>query len=258
MKSEQPDPLDRLLRNWADQSAPDADHLQELQENIMQRWQIEQCPTIATPMPSPGERRHSAAILGFVAGALLMALVVIVWNGKPSQDRTEPTITSSEPPPKFAWLNDAELAEKTVLRDELIALFDQRFAWLAETAEGVEIGVEERDHATDSPSLAVRVVVEIRPADGSDWQTVWATDVVTRSEEVVEITPQTHDVQQFRLWAYALPDGMVWVDTGLTLAGETTELVAAEKLQRDGQAEVIYQTRHAQRDVRILQAAAVL
>lgn len=258
MNSEQPDPLDRLLRNWADQATPDADHLHELQQDIIERWQTEQRPAIATPMLSRGERRHSAAVLGFVAGALLMALVVLVWKSDSSQDRSAPTIASAEPPPKFAWLNDAELAEKTILRDELIALFDQRFAWLAETAEGVEIGVEERNHAIGTPSLAVRVVVEVRSDDGSAWQTVWATDVVTRSEEVVEITPQTHDVQRFRLWAYALPDGMVWVDTGLTLAGESTELVAAEQLQRDGQAEVIYQTHHAHREIRILQAAAVL
>jgi hypothetical protein len=113
-------------------------------------------------------------------------------------------------------------------------LFGDQLTWLAETDERIEVGLSDRQNASvpsalasDEVPLAVRVVVEKRAAAGNDWEIAWAVDVVSKSEEVVDLASATDDGTSMRLWAYAMPDGMFAVDSELSFSsgeggGETT------------------------------------
>jgi hypothetical protein len=236
---------------------PGPDQLAELQQRIHERRDAGDAPS---PPASAARReiapRRSGFALGVALGALATAIVAVLWNYA-APDPPDGNIAESrdEPPPAFAWLSDAQLSDKAILRDEMVGLFDRQFGWFAETARGMEVGVDDRPGDADSRSAAIRVIVE-RRAIGGDWNTVWAIDVVARSEQRIEIVPDSDDLSGFTLWAYVLPDGMVSVDTGLTLTGSAP--VTAERLQRDGEPEVIYSTTTDGYEVRVLQAAAAL
>ena len=250
--------LDNLLRDWASQTTPDVDHLAKLQDQILHDWDAEnRVSTLAATVPERSRSPRSGLAVGIAVGALATALVVLLWNAATNEPPNNIIANGrDQPPPAFAWLSDSQLANKAILRDEMLAMFDQRFGWIAETGENLEVGLDGRVDSHDSPSVAVRLIVERRNITSEDWNIVWAVDVVTLSEERVEITPQSWDLSDVRLWAYALPDGMVSLDTELNIKGFPHMMT--ENLQRDGTPEVIFQTRSGPDEIRVLQAAAVL
>lgn len=258
MSNIEPNKLDNLLRDWAADSKPDADQLSRLQESILNEWDAENQTVIPAPaMPEPRRSPRSALAVGVAIGALATALAVLLWSASMTDHRPEIAGKSSDqPPPKFAWLSDAQLADKMALRNEMLAMFDQKFGWIAETGDNLEIGIDGRQNTDGTPTVAVRLIVEQRNAVQGEWTTVFAVDIVALSEERVEFTPDSWDFTGLRLWAYALPDGMIEIDTELDKKG--TPFVVTEKLQRGGKPEVIYQNRSGLDEIRVLQAAAVL
>lgn len=258
MSNSEPNKLDSLLRDWAADANPDTDQLSLLQESILNEWDAENRKVTPAPERSESVRSpRSVLALGVAFGALATALVVLLLSGVVTDHDPEFADNSSDqPPPKFAWLSDAQLADKKILRDEMLEMFDRKFGWIAETGDNLEIGLDGRQNTDGTPTVAVRVIVEQRTVHQDEWKTVWAIDVVTLSEERIDITPKSFDVTGFRLWAYALPDGMVSVDTELDKQG--SPFMVAEKLQRGGKPEVIFQQRSGLEEIRVLQAAAVL
>ena len=258
MSISEPNKLDDRLRDWAAVRTPDETHFSAMQEQILNEWDAEN--QRVQPASATGESRQSlrsALAVGVAIGALAAAFVALLWNTTMNDHQADivdnPT---QQPPPPFAWLSDAHLADKKILRDEMLSMFDQKFGWIAETGENLEVGIDGRQHTGDTPIVAVRVIVERRNVVQGDWTTDWAVDVVALSEERVELTPQSRDFTDFRLWAYALPDGMVSLETELDKNG--TPFVVSENLQRDGKPEVIYQTKSGVEEIRVLQSAAVL
>lgn len=250
--------LDDLLRDWSAEARPDADHLSALQRQILDEWDVEKQVVKPAPVVSgAGRSPRSFLAVGIAIGTLATVFVGMIWYATVYDHQPDVIGKARElPPPEFAWLSDDQLSDKKILRDEMLTMFDQRFGWIAETGENLEIGLDGRVGTDDTPTVAVRVIVEQRNVMHDEWKTVWAVDVVALSEERVDITPQSWDFTGFRLWTYALPDGMVSLDTELDMKGHP--LVATEKLQRDGKPEVIYQTRSGLEEIRVLQAAAVL
>ena len=122
----------------------------------------------------------------------------------------------------------------------------------------------------DEVSLAVRVVVERRAATGNGWEIAWAVDVVSNSEEVVDLTPATDAGTSVRLWAYAMPDGMFAVDSELlfssdeassetSLPGRAETFHAAfSNVQEDRQPSEEFWTSAGGVEYRVLQTVAVL
>ena len=156
-------------------------------------------------------------------------------------------------------------------------LFGEQLTWLAETDERIEVGLSDRQNASvlatlknDDVPLAVRVVVEKRAAAGNDWEIAWAVDVVSKSEEVVDLASATDDGTSMRLWAYAMPDGMFAVDSELSFSsgeggGETTLPGRAEtfhaafsNVQKDRQPSEELLTGADGVEYRVLQTVAVL
>ena len=69
--------------------------------------------------------------------------------------------------------------------------------------------------------MLVRVVVAQRASPDLPWSTIWQTDVISRSEALVEVAPQRRDGSSLELWTYAMPDGEVAVDMNLMLDQQT-------------------------------------
>jgi hypothetical protein len=98
-------------------------------------------------------------------------------------------------------------------------LFSERLAWVAETNQDVSLGLDETS-STGGPRVAVRVVVLKRMADAKTWQPIWIGDVVSRPEELVQLS--TSDTSRLSLWTHLLPDGALAVDTELGIEDSGT------------------------------------
>jgi hypothetical protein len=243
------DPLDTLLHQWAAERSASSDHLDNLQQRIVSTLGDEDFSSTAgcagaagantavvsraMPEPEPtsdsrpvGTRR--ASVPGFLVGVTLTVLVAIAWFTQlTSQKQSVPQLAIDDQAamPEYARMNDDQLRSRSVLLSEMKSLFGDRLTWLAETDTRIEFGLHDRQAANDSSTsadstvpLAVRVVVERRASADSDWQLAWSVDVMSRSEELVELPPATGDGTSMTLWAYALPDGMVAVDSELSFS----------------------------------------
>ena len=257
------DPLDQMLHQWADEHAASSEHLDTLQQRILSSLsndadtsgldQIEPFSQSAKehdsghPAIGPVIKRTTArrlpearrsGVVGFLSGVTVTVLLAAAWFTYQAGDtrRNQQIVEiGSAIPPEYAWLSEDQLHSKSVLLSEMQELFGHQLSWLAETNSRVEVGLNERsvsdeDRAASATTvpLAVRVVVEKRDSSSSGWQLAWAVDVMSRSEELVEIAPQSGDGASILLWAYALPDGLIAVDSELSLPGVTAPQASSD------------------------------
>ncbi|MDA0281828.1 MAG: hypothetical protein O3B13_22405 [Planctomycetota bacterium] len=227
------DPLDNMLQQWGDERAADTEHLDNLQERIVLALGNEELASTDSVANGPVDFRtlpgtRRASVAGFLVGVTLTALLAFVWITQlADQGDHKPRITRAPQidMPAYARLNEDELRSRIVLLSEMKDLFGDRLNWLAETEARIEVGLSDRrtlnDESVtgvDAVQLAVRVVVEKRASADSDWQLALCVDVMSRSEEVVEIAPATGDGTSMTFWVYALPDGMVAMDSELSFS----------------------------------------
>jgi len=297
------EPLDNMLRHWAGERAASSQQLDNLQDRIVMALADEATTSNSTPAEmddskqprngssvtypefpttfrsrSVGTKR--APVTAFLVGVTLSALVVFVWFAQSvdfEQSQNSLAGGSQAELPGYAQLNDEQLRRRTVLLSEMKELFGEQLTWLAETDSRIEVGLSDRQNVSvpsvlenDEVPLAVRVVVERRAAAGSDWEIAWAVDVVSKSEEVVDLAPATDDGTSMRLWAYAMPDGMFAVDSELsfssadggslvTLPGRAEAFHATfSNVQEDRQPSEEFWTSAGGVEYRVLQTVAVL
>lgn len=254
------DPLDRLLSQWIDQRAVRRDRLDDLQDRIVRALVEDRdqaatassdpmastkslapvatvdsmLPTVSSvTLPARAVNTKRARLTGFLVGVTLMAMVAFVWLAQSVPvKRSHPWLVEKAQAafPDYARLNDDQIQRRTVLHSEMKELFGQQLAWLAETDERVEVGLSDRPPATSDESrwgdaaipLFVRVVIEKRAASQKDWELAWTVDVVSQSEELIELAPEVSNGTSMRLWAYALPDGVFAVESELVFSNEGT------------------------------------
>lgn len=217
-------------------------------------------------LPYPRQRGwrpgHWAA--GFAVGSAVMLLISVTVFWFASQDRNA-IGPASDLPPEYAWLRDEQIQNKEVLLAEMENMFDRQLAWVAETGDRIEFGLDQSSDAgaelppaSETARLAVRVVVERRSPGSTDWELAWALDVVSRSEEVVRVAPRNADGNELRLWSYQLPDGLIAVDSELQLAGRDGFHATTSGLQQDRQPVQVLTTRDKGTEYRVFQTVAVL
>lgn len=298
------DPLDDMLRQWVDERAASPEQLDNLRDRIVMALvadeatannstpavlddskQLRNGSSITHPefpatirSRSVGTKRASGT--GFLVGVTLSALVAFVWFAQSAGIEQSPDSLaggSQTELPDYAQLNDEQIRRRTVLLSEMKELFGDQLTWLAETNERIEVGLSDRQDVSvlsalgnDEVPLAVRVVVERRAAMGNGWEIAWSVDVVSKSEEVVDLAPATDDGTSMRLWAYAMPDGMFAVDSELSfpsdeassavpLPGRTETFHAAfSNVQEDRQPSEEFWTSAGGVEYRVLQTVAVL
>ena len=296
MSSEVPNPLDQLLQQWADgHTASDAE-LNQLKQRIVTNIGRETAEPVgvndagdATWLSRGASSDHSADrlgqennksqsdsttrlhrdrtagrfgqrhrqfALGVAAGVLLMVGLLTLWQ--PESGHDERPMPPPVWPPAYTWLQESQRRDKAVLLQEMESLFDGRSVWFAETGEKIDVGVLNRSKLTEADPVAVRLVVERRKVADTEWTPVWTVDVITRSEEVVRLTPKAQKATQLAMWSYVLPDGMIAIDTDLTLGDSTVFETATSSVQSDGRPVEIFSAIVDGYEIRVFQTASVL
>lgn len=166
--------------------------------------------------------------------------------------------SSDQLPPQFAFLQQSDLQQQAELLSHVNASMGQEISWVAETSSGLEFGWNDSDEtAQKQQPIAVRLVVQRRIPNSSDWTLVWAIDVMAQAENIVTI-PQANEGASLRLWAHQLPDGMIFVDSQFHLSGESHVSSQSSHLLRDGEPVKVDATGEDEAEYRIFHAAAAL
>ena len=230
---EHTDELDRTLRGWAERRRARQD-LDELAQRILTAVAGEAAQRELTGSPPPlrcsSQRRLARnPAVWFSVGAVAAAVIVACWLLVGGREGPGPPDPGGALPPQYAWLQRSQLAEKAVLLRETERLFEGRLEWIAETDGRVLLEVRDRaggDSAPPAVPLVIRVVVVRRSADQPEGIPVWAVDVVARQERVIRLSSAAADLPEdaeLSIWAYAVDDEMVAVDSRLSLSSLALE-----------------------------------
>ncbi len=260
------DPLNRLLRGWAEEHAPTAADVDLLTTRIMQATEAEpeaeswlDSPTDLSPtLPATQSWFGPVAALAVVAAAVIVLVVATMWRTGTHSASIPAVAKTREVPPPAAWLPDDQLRAKAVLLHEMESIYGCQLNWLAETDQRVQFDIEQRVTARDDQVVAVRVVVQRRQLGRTQWELAWEIDVVARNEEVVRLVPETAGMPQLEMWAYALPDGMIALDTDVQLDGSALVRSVTTVLQPDGRPQEVLTARAANVEFRVYHTVAFL
>jgi hypothetical protein len=136
-----------------------------------------------------------------------------------------------------AAITTEQMARQAKVFAELERLFGSQLSWIAETDGTIEIGVEpiatSVARGVESTPIAIRITVMRKTVHEREWTAIWTVDLVSRSERLVQLRPDSGDSPSLFVWAYLLPDGKIACDSELSLGGTdglhamASELLAA-------------------------------
>lgn len=151
-------------------------------------------------------------------------------TGSPQHATTDPS-----EPPAAASLGATVLAAKRRLLAETNALFDDQLAWIADGQREVSFEICEQAAPAGGEFMLVRVVVAQRASPDAPWSTIWQTDVISRSEALVEVKPKQLDGSSLALWTFLMSDGAVAVDMDLVLDSQMRRQSSSSAVLQAGQ-----------------------
>ncbi len=258
--------LDALLKQWADQCAS-SERLVNLQKRRVSS--LQETKFVATAVVTSQESRrdtpHRVArnpwASRFAVGTVVMMLLTM---GFVLPQWGQPVVaTTSEAAPEYAWLQEEQIQNKSVLLAEMESLFDQQLAWMAETDNRLEIGFDRSqlshtDRSQDPAHFAVRVIVEQRQQGTNVWQSAWAMDVVSRNEELVRVTSGKANGHELQVWTYRLPDGAIAVESMLQLDGTRPFRAQASGLHQNTKPLKVVTAQDNGTEYRVFQTVALL
>ncbi len=279
--------MDEALRQWADSHAPSAGELDALQERLSSA--VQEDPLIgvgaaAAPLredvagdslwldapPSTNPQRTLWFALGVAASLLVMLVVrsslspapneLPVAGETPSPFPEELAHDNQSPHggvPSFAVLGKQDLAEKAMLFEAAHSDFHRQLHWIAESNGHVELGLARGGQSIDSTGqpLAIRLVLVSRSLGETQWQKVWSQDVIARNETPVDKIPGAGDLH---VWCYALPDGLIAVESELTLQEPVAGRYVFNSVQKPGAAQRILSIEIDGREYALFQAVSLL
>jgi hypothetical protein len=257
------DPLDLLLRGWADRHAADSGSLDRIQGAVRQAMEHEDTLQVAElTVAAPGRWRSRALWPSFAAAAALLAMVsIMLW---PTKSPKRPEIAGSHPPQHSgnvqAVITPEQLARDAKLFAELDRMFGRQLRWVAESDGGVELGIEPDEAAAppaNSKPVTIRFTVVKREQGDRDWNVVWTVNLVARDEQLVRLAPEA-DSPSLMAWAYTLPDGKIACDADLSLGGSEGWHVKASELQSAGDVRELASTAEGGVEYRVYQAIQIL
>jgi len=257
------DKLDKLMSQWASLHAASENRLDDLAQRIAARLNELPEPAEMVMSPHPLSRR-SFAWAAAAAGAIAASIAILVYvrpfsSAVPEGAKT--TVRAGDAIPgvsRLAHFDGRELLEKARLAHAFELEFPGRFAWLLETGEKIQLGLNQEENMRPSRFIAVRIVIESRGADDRDWKPVRTLDFVTLSQETVQASLPSNHGASVAIWTYATADGMISVDSELTLSGPLPVRVSSSRLLSAGAPEEIWQSESDGVKYRVYQAADVL
>jgi hypothetical protein len=267
--------LDRLLQKWADEHAADGEQLEVLRQKVMSHLESggEQ-PDIELASPASigtkGAGSHKGwrrvAMISMTSAALLIvALVVVSSYRRNGTEQKSDSISKgddekSKLPPEFTWLTKDQIDGKRSLLSEMDRVFSDRLTWVAESDGQVQVGLVESEHPSNlsAKSLAIRLVVVRKTRENPIGTPVWAVDLVTRNEQLVQVTPNSRGNANLSLWAFVMPDGNIAIETDLNLHGSHAMHPTASTVQQPGQPSIVYSHRGDDAEYVVYQTVSVL
>ena len=201
--------LDRKLKEWAARNRPAEAALAELEAKIR--------GTLAAE-PPPKYWREAAVFRGtsprWLAVAAALALLLGGVRHFAQRRSAELQAANGNGSAALADFTVEQLAARRDILDEMESLFAGQVRWVRLDADGLRLGLAQQASAAEprAQRLAVRTVVVAREPDQKNWRTVWSSDVLTRTEEYVEIAPEPGAAGGRVMWVHRLPDGRYVVD----------------------------------------------
>ncbi|MGD9612566.1 MAG: hypothetical protein AB7V22_06645 [Kiritimatiellia bacterium] len=202
--------LDRKLKEWAARKRPTEAALAELEAKIRK--------DLAAPPPAAEVRRGSAVFRGtaplWLAAAAALALLLGGVRHVAQRRSAELRAANGNGSAALADFTAEQLAARRDILDEMESLFAGQVRWVRLDADGLRLGLAQRAVAAEprAQRLAVRTVVVAREQSQKNWRTVWSSDVLTRTEEYVEIASEPGAAGGLEMWVHRLPDGRYVVD----------------------------------------------
>lgn len=248
--------LDDLLRRWAVDRAPSEERLAQLHEATIAELASARFVDLADTAPLRTTPWRLYGAVAALAAAVLVSLVLPrarhagIDDHAPLHARQADRLLNAPPDktplhaklddvPAAARLDDKQLARKAKLLNVLQETFPNDLLWVSETEGEIQIGL--RSTTTPpaaannrSEDLAVRIVVAARRNDQPAWTTLCQADVLTEPEELVEVPLDANGDGWLAVWVCLLPDGLMAVDTDLSLPGLRGLHASASTVQREG------------------------
>jgi hypothetical protein len=204
--------LDPLLKGWAERSQPDAQTLRRLEDRVRCSFTVE---TASASEPSEADAGFHPWGQRLAAAAALILLLGAGWLllGAPRDLPIQQAVRNGAA--ELAGYSSGQVEAWHAILDEVETLFAGQIRWVNLDDDGLRLGMAEAEgpRAIRQPRLAVRTVIMARDGTQTDWETVWASDVLTRAEEYVETASAGKETGGLELWVHQLPDGRFMVDS---------------------------------------------
>ena len=205
--------IDGLLKDWSARHSPGQAHLDNIANRIAvdaarQRYLGQSAP-FATGISLWGKFAYGA--VGACVAILVMAIGVAYFK---AAARGTGTSLSA-----LALPSATQRGSLQELFAETSRLFPNQLRWIVQSNGDVALGVESEGTGqnSDTPAMLVRLVLVKRAAGETTWKQAWATDVVMRGEDRVEIAPNRKGHNKVTLWLYPVENGKVAVDTSIAI-----------------------------------------
>jgi hypothetical protein len=257
------DPLNELLRQWAERRVAEGAEAERLRGRVAAS--VEEAAFLDLPPVLAG--RRAAGLWGrlawFAMGAAAAIVAVCVFQtrnqeGRPMAGRQEPVENLSA----LVQFPSSQLAEKGKLLAGVEELFGGRLAWLAEDGgkgQTVQLGLlPEGEVLRGAKPVVVRVVVLARQGGSLDWKPVWRADLVTHEEQLVEVPQDTPGGARLRMWTQPLPDGLIAVDSELAFDGQLPVRSRFSGIQRGGVPQRVFSAQTGDVEYEVYQTVAPL
>ncbi len=277
MTARQNQELDRVLRQWADNRAPEAETLDRLRQQVTasldQEKFLDLQPLLDVDANRPTTRR--AVWAAMATAAMVLIALAYLWFvprdvdpliGNPGSLAIDDNSPQRPRSPSSATLGRQQLEGQARLLAEMERMFDKQLLWVAETDGQVRLGLQADANVVDSEltngrpvAVAVRLVVVRRRDSETDWTTVWQADLVSRDQQVIQLAPAdgSHG-PKLLVWAYALPDGMIAVDSELALEGPVTMLAKFSGVHQAGVPIKVHSTKRDDVEYEVFQTVELL